>query len=69
MPNPGRPGHVNKGRRKGRRIKPRKSMRRKDTAASKKKAPEGSESVRHYGEYWEYEHYEKESLKAQGIFL
>jgi len=25
--------------------------------------------VRHYGESWEFEHYEKENLKATGLFL
>lgn len=37
---------------------------------SKKASPKRDiEPVRHYGESWEFEHYEKENLKASGLFL
>jgi len=50
--------------------KPRKARRpAKRASGRKKKAPEGCEAVRHYGDAWDFEHYEKESLKAQGLYL
>jgi hypothetical protein len=62
--------------RKRRRQKPRRTPRARKAKSSKKAAatkkappPEGAEPVRHYGQSWEFEHYEKESLKAMGLFL
>jgi len=53
--------------------KQRKARRTKKAAKAgspeKKDAPEGCEAVKHYGDAWDYEHYEKESLKALGLFL
>jgi hypothetical protein len=53
---------------KGSRRSPKARPPRK--APAKKKQAEGNgESVRHYGDSWDFEHYEKEGLKASGLFL
>ena len=49
--------------------RPRKARPIKKPVEKQKQAPEGCEAVRHYGDAWDYEHYEKESLKAQGLYL
>ncbi|MBM4248608.1 MAG: hypothetical protein FJ149_04100 [Euryarchaeota archaeon] len=56
-----------KGHRKPR--KAGKARRTKKPSAEKPAAPENGESVRHYGDAWDYENYEKESHKASGLFL
>jgi hypothetical protein len=59
-----------RGRKQRKPRPPRKARQTKKAAsADKKEAPEGVEAVRHYGEAWDFEHYEKESLKAQGLYL
>jgi len=69
MANPRRRKHrfVSRGRKRARR--PRKARPSKEALAEKERAPENGEAVRHYGDAWDYEHYEKESLKAKGLFL
>lgn len=49
--------------------RPRKARPVKKPAEEKPKVPEGCEAVKHYGDAWDYEHYEKENLKAQGLYL
>jgi len=57
------------------RKKKRRTQRARKAKASRRAAPkkasllEESEPVKHYGQSWEFEHYDKESLKASGLFL
>jgi len=69
MANPRRRKHrfTSRGRKRARR--PRKARPPKKPPAEEALAPENGVSVRHYGDAWDYEHYEKESLKASGLFL
>ena len=73
MANPARPGQ-RVGARKS--VRPKKTRRpgkvrraRKEEASSERSAAEGWVAVKHYGETWEFEHYEKESMKASGVYL
>jgi hypothetical protein len=70
MANPRKRKHPTKARRPGKAKKNRNVRRGKKAApAAARKAPEGCEAVKHYGESWDFEHYEKENLKASGLFL
>jgi hypothetical protein len=69
MPNPRRRKHrfTVRGRQKPR--KPRKARSPNKAPAQEKEPSETVEAVRHYGDAWDYEAYEKEELKAKGLFL
>jgi hypothetical protein len=56
-------------RRLGRARRPRKARSPRKPSADKPDTPENVEAVRHYGDAWDFENYEKESLKALGLFL
>jgi len=55
-----------KAKRSSRTLKPKSAVK---PAPRKARELDDGESVKHYGDSWEYEHYEKESHKANGLFL
>lgn len=49
--------------------RPRRARKAKKPAEEKKELPPDCEAVKHYGDAWDYENYEKEEMKAKGLFL
>jgi membrane protein implicated in regulation of membrane protease activity len=76
MANASRARLSSKSRKTGRAGRPRKARRRrkprkdgKRGGPKERQVAEGWVAVKHYGESWEFEHYEKESMKASGVYL
>ncbi len=75
MPNPsGRKHRFNakghgRARKRHRPRPPPNASRAKKAVEEKKEMPGCCEAVKHYGDAWDYENYEKEELKAKGLFL
>ena len=58
-----------KARRPGKPRRRRKARTARKPVEEKKELPPDCEAVKHYGDAWDYENYEKEELKAKGLFL
>lgn len=75
MPNPRKRRHrfnakgPKRARRPPRIRRPRKARPVKKPVEEKKESGPECEAVKHYGDAWDYENYEKEELKAKGLFL